>query len=194
MLIFAFAAVGIIFTTIVVIIIAITIIIITIITTFTSSSAVNSILIITMQAPVRQRMWSRLGAFTRLTSKLLPQAPFLKPATPHRHSLSFVGCIIGIMTWSCSHMFLRLHPHPHLFPRRRLTRVFCCSVDFEALVASRSKANDPALTLRNVALQNSWQVLSLLHKSTLHPTSQARDPCLQGAFQFFSAAELWCGR
>jgi hypothetical protein len=46
-------------------------------------------------------------------------------------------------------------------------------VDFEALVASRSNASDPALTLRNVALQNSWQVLSLLYKTTLHPASQA---------------------
>jgi hypothetical protein len=67
-------------------------------------------------------------------------------------------------------------------------------VDFEALVASRSNASDPALTLRNVALQNSWQVLSLLYKTTLSPYIPSADSCMQGAFQFFSAAELWCGR
>jgi hypothetical protein len=57
-------------------------------------------------------------------------------------------------------------------------------VDFEALVASRSNTSDPALTLRNVALQNSWQVLSLLYKTTLHPTSQALTRVCREHFNF----------
>jgi hypothetical protein len=92
--------------------------------------------------------------------------------------------MIGAMTWSCNYMFLRSLPHLHRFLCHRLTRVFCCSVDFEALVASRSNTSDPALTLRNVALQNSWQVLSLLYKTTLHPTSQALTRVCREHFNF----------
>jgi hypothetical protein len=57
-------------------------------------------------------------------------------------------------------------------------------VDFEALVASRSNASDPALTLRNVALQNSWQVLSLLYNTALHPASQALTRVYREHFNF----------
>ena len=34
---------------------------------------------------MQKRMWSRLGAFTRLSSKLSPQTPLLKSPNPHRH-------------------------------------------------------------------------------------------------------------